>query len=54
MKSLSWKKVYSRSMIRYLSHEHNCGRGQTVVDEFRTASGNVVGYIDIDLEVHAR
>ena len=45
---------YPSKKFRYLFHEHNRGRGRTVVDGFRMASGNVVGYIDIDLEVHAR
>ncbi len=45
---------YPSKKFRYLFHEHNHGRGRTVVDGFRMASGNVVGYIDIDLEVHAR
>ncbi len=45
---------YPSKKFRYLFHEHNYGRGRTVVDGFRMASGNVVGYIDIDLEVHAR
>lgn len=35
-------------------HEKNTGRGRTVSDGFRAARGDIVGYIDIDLEVHAR
>lgn len=35
-------------------HQRNTGRGRAVSDGFRAASGEVVGYIDIDLEVHAR
>ncbi len=35
-------------------HAQNKGRGGTVADGIRAARGNVVGYIDIDLEVHAR
>ncbi len=37
-----------------LFHEKNTGRGGAVSDGFRIAKGDVVGYIDIDLEVHAR
>ena len=39
--------------LRVLLHEHNQGRGATVSDGFRVARGAVVGYLDIDLEVHA-
>jgi glycosyltransferase involved in cell wall biosynthesis len=37
-----------------LVHASNTGRGKTVCDGFRAAKGDVVGYIDVDLEVHAR
>mgnify|MGYP005837645813 CR=1 FL=1 len=40
--------------MRKLFHERNTGRGGAVSDGFRMAQGEVVGYIDIDLEVHAR
>lgn len=40
--------------LRYIFHENNKGRGGTVADGIRAARGNIVGYIDIDLEVHAR
>jgi glycosyltransferase involved in cell wall biosynthesis len=40
--------------IRVLLHEHNRGRGQTVTDGFRAARGEIAGYLDVDLEVHAR
>lgn len=33
-----------------LGHTRNCGRGRTVQDGFRVAQGEIVGYIDIDLE----
>lgn len=39
--------------IRALFHERNEGRGQTVMDGFEAARGEIVGYIDIDLEVNA-
>jgi glycosyltransferase involved in cell wall biosynthesis len=35
-------------------HEENKGRGGTVTDGIRAAKGDVTGFIDIDLEVHAR
>ena len=35
-------------------HERNTGRGGAVSDGFRASTAQVVGYIDIDLEVHAR
>jgi len=35
-------------------HEHNTGRGGTVIDGLKAASGKYAGFLDIDLEVHAR
>lgn len=40
--------------IEVLTHARNQGRGRTVTDGFRVAQGRIVGYLDIDLEVHAR
>lgn len=40
--------------LRVILHEKNQGRGATVTDGFRAARGDVVGYLDVDLEVHAR
>jgi hypothetical protein len=40
--------------VRAFFHERNTGRGRTVSDGFRRARGQVVGYIDIDLEIPAR
>ncbi|MEW5855436.1 MAG: glycosyltransferase [Myxococcota bacterium] len=40
--------------VTVLLHEKNRGRGATVRDGMRTARGRVMGFIDIDLEVHAR
>jgi glycosyltransferase involved in cell wall biosynthesis len=40
--------------VRTLFHERNTGRGRTVSDGFRRARGQVVSYIDIDLEIPAR
>ena len=40
--------------IRVILHDVNRGRGTTVSDGFRAAQGEIVGYLDVDLEVHAR
>ena len=40
--------------MRYVFHEKNVGRGQTVKDGIKIAKGRIVGFIDIDLEVHSR
>ena len=40
--------------VRVLLHETNTGRGQTVTDGFRMARGKIAGFLDVDLEVHAR
>ncbi|MCA8952006.1 MAG: glycosyltransferase family 2 protein [Planctomycetes bacterium] len=40
-----WRAVY---------HQQNVGRGGTVTEGFRLAQGRIVGFLDIDLEVHAR
>jgi glycosyltransferase AglD len=37
-----------------LLHARNRGRGATVTDGFRMARGEIAGYLDVDLEVHAR
>jgi glycosyltransferase involved in cell wall biosynthesis len=39
---------------RHLYHAINSGRGRTVVDGLRAARGRIAGFLDIDLEVHAR
>ncbi|MBL8753484.1 MAG: glycosyltransferase family 2 protein [Planctomycetes bacterium] len=41
----NWRAVY---------HEQNVGRGGTVTEGFLLARGDVVGFLDIDLEVHCR
>jgi hypothetical protein len=46
--------TYRAKNFRKIFHEHNTGRGRAVTDGFRIAIGEVIGYIDIDLEVHAR
>jgi glycosyltransferase AglD len=51
------EKLIRDNPQRYLSrifHEKNKGRGRAVADGIRAACGDIVGYIDIDLEVHAR
>ena len=40
--------------MRKIEHAQNVGRGGTVTDGFRAARGEFIGYLDIDLEVHAR
>lgn len=45
---------YPDKRLRRLFHEKNKGRGGTVADGIRIARGEVAGFIDIDLEVHAR
>lgn len=40
--------------VRVILHETNQGRGATVTDGFRAARGELTGYLDVDLEVHAR
>jgi glycosyltransferase involved in cell wall biosynthesis len=41
-----------RATVRF--HEANVGRGGTVAEGMRIARGQVVGFIDVDLEVHCR
>ena len=40
--------------IQVILHETNRGRGATVADGFRAARGEIAGFLDVDLEVHAR
>src|SRR4029079_2072055 len=47
-------KKHADRDIKVLLHEKNKGRGATVTDGFRAARGTIVGYLDVDLEVHAR
>ncbi|MBL8722595.1 MAG: glycosyltransferase family 2 protein [Planctomycetes bacterium] len=40
--------------MRAVFHTQNVGRGGTVAEGFRLARGRIVGFLDIDLEVHCR
>ena len=40
--------------MQAIYHEANTGRGRTVTDGIRAARGRIAGFLDIDLEVHAR
>ena len=40
--------------VRAIFHETNRGRGATVNDGFRASRAEIVGFLDVDLEVHAR
>ena len=46
--------AHPRHRMRAIFHEKNLGRGAAVRDGFETASGRFVGFIDVDLEIHAR
>lgn len=48
------RRRYPEVPTQIIRHERNTGRGRTVSDGFRAARGRIVGYLDIDLEVHAR
>jgi glycosyltransferase involved in cell wall biosynthesis len=45
---------HSDLRLRVILHERNQGRGATVTDGFRAATGEIAGYLDVDLEVHCR
>lgn len=40
--------------VRAIFHERNQGRGASVNDGFRASRADIVGFLDVDLEVHAR
>ena len=46
--------VAQQQHTKILFHELNQGRGGTVADGIRLAEGRYAGFLDIDLEVHAR
>lgn len=45
---------YKDKNFRSIFHSKNTGRGGAVTDGFRVAQGDVIGYVDVDLEVPAR
>jgi glycosyltransferase involved in cell wall biosynthesis len=45
---------YPDKRMRKILHKENKGRGGTVADGIRASRGEVAGFIDVDLEVHAR
>jgi glycosyltransferase AglD len=45
---------HPRVRTQVILHETNRGRGATVTDGFRAARGDIAGFLDVDLEVHAR
>ena len=40
--------------VQVILHDRNQGRGATVTDGFKAARAPIVGYLDVDLEVHCR
>ena len=44
-------QAYSGHRIRVLHHPHNLGRGAAVRDGFLASQGEILGYLDVDLEV---
>lgn len=46
--------VHGRPERRAVYHPRNVGRGGTVTEGFLLAKGRIVGFLDIDLEVHCR
>ncbi len=48
------KLTAGRSDSSYYLHRHNHGRGKTVYDGIRRAKGDIVGFIDLDLDNPAR
>lgn len=47
-------RQYPHVALRVILHERNLGRGATVSEGFRAARGELTGFLDVDLEVHAR
>ncbi len=50
----SFAQRHPEQQLRVILHGQNQGRGASVSDGFRAARGEIVGYLDIDLEVHCR
>lgn len=44
----------NKQIMSYVFHDKNIGRGGAVTTGFMESKGSIVGFIDIDLEVHAR
>jgi len=51
---LSLVERHGRENFKVILHERNLGRGAAVRDGFRSARGEIAGYLDVDLEVHCR
>ena len=47
-------KYHDKKHIKKIVHRQNEGRGKSVRDGFNVAEGRVIGYIDVDLDVHPR
>lgn len=47
------KEYEGRTTMRALFHDRNIGRGGAVRDGFLAAQGEIVGYLDVDLEIQA-
>lgn len=52
--AIAERSAARREHARLIVHQNNVGRGGTVTEGIRLAQGRWVGYLDIDLEVHAR
>ena len=46
--------AHPEQQLRAIFHERNQGRGASVSDGLRAARGEVMGYLDVDLEIHSR
>ncbi len=53
-RELILKIVENQPHMSYIFHKQNVGRGGTVCEGIKLAKGRIVGFLDIDLEVHAR
>lgn len=45
------KKIFPQKDIKIIFHEKNVGRGGTVREGMLAAKGDIVGFVDIDLEI---
>lgn len=45
------KFASSHNKVKVFKHDNNIGRGGTVIDALKVAKGNIVGYLDTDLEL---